>query len=223
MAPKDFAKQRHRWVEEVLSASNYYDMLGIPPNATAEDIRQAYIKKSRVCHPDRFVPPYPRATESFQALSLAYNTLRVPNSRWKYDMKRQCSYTYYNSFDTDDTFEHDIYSLIFQLYNEILQGQFHTLRTVLMANACYAIARFEILQIYELQEKQRALSYFDIRLRLQHSIAISKILISLPLRASTFASNSNQTPPVNTRLLGPYIEQFLNKFLRILEIGESYI
>ncbi|KAL0089556.1 DnaJ domain-containing protein [Phycomyces blakesleeanus] len=210
MAQKVFStKQRYMWVDEVLSASNYYDMLDIPSNATPEDIRQAYIKKSRVCHPDRFVPPYPPATESFQALSLAYNTLRVPNSRWKYDMKRQCSYTYHNTLDTDDPFEH--------LYNEILQGQFHTLRTVL--------TRFEILQIYELQSKQRELSYFDIRLRLQHSISISKILISLPLRASTFASNptQKQTPPADNGLLGSKVEQFLKNVLRVLEIGEAYI
>lgn len=37
-------EDKYRYVEEILSASDYYHVLGIKRNATSEEIRRAYIK-----------------------------------------------------------------------------------------------------------------------------------------------------------------------------------
>ncbi|KAL9549734.1 hypothetical protein MBANPS3_005067 [Mucor bainieri] len=63
---------KYNLVEDILSASNYYEALGLPDDSSFDEIRRAYIQKSRICHPDKFVPPYPRATKSFQGES-GYN------------------------------------------------------------------------------------------------------------------------------------------------------
>ncbi|KAF8946413.1 hypothetical protein BGZ46_005785, partial [Entomortierella lignicola] len=58
-------EERYRVVDDILETENLYRVLAVNHNATSEEIRRAYIAKSRVCHPDKF-PEYPRATEAFQ-------------------------------------------------------------------------------------------------------------------------------------------------------------
>lgn len=53
-----------------------------------EDIRKAYISRSRLCHPDK-LPQYPPCTPAFQKLSFAYETLSKPVSRKLYDLSGQ--------------------------------------------------------------------------------------------------------------------------------------
>lgn len=56
-----------------------YDLLGLPTDATEEEVRKAYIKKAKECHPDKN-PDDPQATEKFQALSEGYERINS-NSR----------------------------------------------------------------------------------------------------------------------------------------------
>jgi len=51
---------------------NYYDCLGISKNATQDEIKKAFRKKSLVCHPDK---PTGDA-EKFKKINEAYQTLR---------------------------------------------------------------------------------------------------------------------------------------------------
>jgi curved DNA-binding protein CbpA len=61
---------------------NYYAILGVQQNATQAEIKTAYIALSKALHPDI----NPHGEELMKAVNLAYETLRCPTKRRKYDM-----------------------------------------------------------------------------------------------------------------------------------------
>lgn len=63
---------------------DYYDVLGVAPGATAEEIKQAYRRLARESHPDRN-PDDPAAEERFKAAAAAYEVLSDPERRANYD------------------------------------------------------------------------------------------------------------------------------------------
>ncbi len=60
-----------------------YALLGIPPNASQEKIRQAYFSAARRLHPDKNIAP--GETEFFLEIQQAYEILSDPDRRAKYD------------------------------------------------------------------------------------------------------------------------------------------
>lgn len=73
-----------------MTTKNLYDLLGVPSNATPEQIRQAYILRSKMLHPDRFDQTRQRAewelaNEMLKELNHAYGVLRDSTSRVQYD------------------------------------------------------------------------------------------------------------------------------------------
>jgi Ca-activated chloride channel homolog len=64
-------------------ASDYYSLLGIPYNATPEEVRSAYFQLARTLHPD--VNPNPAAKEHFLAVQKAYEVLSTPQKKTNYD------------------------------------------------------------------------------------------------------------------------------------------
>lgn len=63
-----------------------YDTLGVERDATDQDIRQAFRKLALKYHPDRFGDSErAEAEERFQGITEAFNVLRDPGSREKYD------------------------------------------------------------------------------------------------------------------------------------------
>lgn len=64
--------------------TEYYDLLGLQPDASATDIKKAYRKKAMLTHPDKH-PDDPEAQAKFQAIGEAYQVLSDPDLRSRYD------------------------------------------------------------------------------------------------------------------------------------------
>ena len=71
--------------------ADYYEILGIPRNASSADVRKAYALKAREQHPDRFSDPVQKkeAEARFTEITAAFNALRDDRSRSEYDASLQ--------------------------------------------------------------------------------------------------------------------------------------
>jgi hypothetical protein len=74
-------------IDEILTLSSFYDILGVARDCPVEEIRRAYLRRSRTVHPDRQGNSNNRATEAFQRLAAAYETLKDPKKRKTYDVQ----------------------------------------------------------------------------------------------------------------------------------------
>lgn len=64
--------------------TNYYELLGVHPGASAEEIKRAFFTKSKELHPDRD-PGNPALHSRFVELNEAYRVLSREESRRNYD------------------------------------------------------------------------------------------------------------------------------------------
>jgi len=104
--------------------SNYYEILGVSKNATADEIKKAYRTLAFKYHPDRN-QGNAEAEEKFKQISAAYDVLGDETKRRNYDLvgysdnysyssqsanaqqqyQRQYQYTYSNPFGDDNFWE----------------------------------------------------------------------------------------------------------------------
>lgn len=64
--------------------ADFYQLLGVGRDATAEDLKKAYRRRAREFHPDAN-PDDPEAEDRFKELARAYEVLSDPDARARYD------------------------------------------------------------------------------------------------------------------------------------------
>ena len=71
---------------------DYYEILGVPSDATPEQIKEAYIYKINILHPDRLAATSERirslAEKDLKKVNMAYEVLSNPERRRHYDIER---------------------------------------------------------------------------------------------------------------------------------------
>lgn len=68
-----------------MKLKNYYALLEILPQASAEEIKKAYRKMAKIWHPDKNKSE--QAQDTFHQVHEAYQTLQCPAKRKVYNMK----------------------------------------------------------------------------------------------------------------------------------------
>eukprot|EP01104_Vermistella_antarctica_P004459 TRINITY_DN14903_c0_g1_i1.p1 TRINITY_DN14903_c0_g1~~TRINITY_DN14903_c0_g1_i1.p1 ORF type:complete len:313 (+),score=67.55 TRINITY_DN14903_c0_g1_i1:89-1027(+) len=64
--------------------TEYYDLLGVQPDSTPNEIKKGYYRMARTYHPDK-CPNDPKAEEMFKEVAAAYEILSDVDRRAKYD------------------------------------------------------------------------------------------------------------------------------------------
>lgn len=67
-----------------MAKRDYYEVLGVEKNASADEIKKAYRKKAIQFHPDKN-PGDKQAEENFKEAAEAYDVLSDPQKRQRYD------------------------------------------------------------------------------------------------------------------------------------------
>lgn len=80
----DGSTQEERKPARKVQEMEFYDVLGVPSNATQAEIKKAYYMKAKQNHPDRH-PDDPEAHTKFQKIGQAYQVLSDETLRANYD------------------------------------------------------------------------------------------------------------------------------------------
>ena len=69
----------------MVKETKYYDLLGLKPNASDNEIKKAYKKSALRWHPDKNRDNPEEASKKFQEISQAFEVLSDPQKRSNYD------------------------------------------------------------------------------------------------------------------------------------------
>ncbi|GAN09735.1 DnaJ protein homolog 1-like isoform X1 [Mucor ambiguus] len=88
-----------------MEENDYYEILGVPKNASEAEIKTAYRKKALKCHPDRNKDK--SAKQQFQQIGEAFEVLGDKNKRRQYDRERiGGKRSFGTNVNAEDTFAH---------------------------------------------------------------------------------------------------------------------
>lgn len=203
-------KEARRLMDLILGTECFYEQLGVPRGcADVGEMRRMYLLRSRRIHPDR-CPGLPRATPAFQALSLAFETLKDPWTRATYNLHGapgNPSSPHRSADDTlGDALAHVMAEFLAGNFDNILRLADHvasinpalsvshdsatnflssTRNAVLVAQHCWLSAKFEVISLHELSLTLRSLSYFDLVGRSRISLQMLRVLLKIPLVVNT--------------------------------------
>jgi len=245
------SEQRYRVVDDICGESNLYKILGVEQTCSSEELRRAYISRSRICHPDKF-PEYPKATEAFQKLAYAYETLNKPSSRRAYDISGTSDLGSVSGMG-DETLHGVLYQLFLEFMDgdfemiralvnalnegnpglnlgddaiETLETAFRRMRELLLAGKKYVkVVQFELIRLYELQQQLRSLSYFDVFGRLRITMQLAKSTLTIPILVDNAMKEEFDTlgnKGINKGLLGDGMAKVITSLVAVLERGERY-
>jgi curved DNA-binding protein CbpA len=84
------------FLDRVSRASNYYEIMDLPPTSADNEIKEAYYALARRYHPDRFhlksgTSLHARISSAFAKVTQAYEALTDPDSRSAYDVAMERS------------------------------------------------------------------------------------------------------------------------------------
>ncbi|XP_036423851.1 dnaJ homolog subfamily C member 4 [Colossoma macropomum] len=85
------------------SSTSYYDLLGVKPEASLEEIKNAFFDKSKKLHPDSD-PSNPSLHSQFVKLNEAYRVLSKEGSRREYDLRLRHHYSGEQIFRPSSTY-----------------------------------------------------------------------------------------------------------------------
>ncbi|XP_042493844.1 chaperone protein dnaJ 11, chloroplastic-like [Macadamia integrifolia] len=76
----------HLYTSNLASPESLYELLGVPTGATSKEIKAAYRRLARVCHPDAVATDRKdTSANEFMKIHAAYSTLSDPQKRTDYD------------------------------------------------------------------------------------------------------------------------------------------
>lgn len=93
------------FLERVGGASNYYEIIDLPPTVDANRVKDAYYSLARRYHPDRFhlmsgTPMHSKLSSAFAQVTQAYETLTDPKARSIYDAAQERARQFSNTAPT---------------------------------------------------------------------------------------------------------------------------
>ncbi|KAG8908363.1 hypothetical protein FRB99_007291 [Tulasnella sp. 403] len=125
-------------IHDILTHDDLYDVLATTRNADAQQLRRAYIMRSKRCHPDKY-PEYPLATLAFQKVSFAYETLSHPSARRAYDkaLRSQGKSPFTRTGDNPNQYhpapDDTLNAVLYGIFCDYMDGDFEMIRTFIKA------------------------------------------------------------------------------------------
>lgn len=104
-----------------MSKRDYYEVLGVDRNASAEEIKKAYRKKAIQYHPDRN-PGDKQAEENFKEAAEAYSVLSDPQKKQRYDQFGHAGVSGAGGFSGGGMNMDDIFSNFGDIFGDLLGG-----------------------------------------------------------------------------------------------------